>query len=69
MWPKFENEDVALKLAFTGTIKETVLQKTEIAYQLVKFLLENYRERLAQRYGLNLEYIQNNTRTRTTRKF
>ena len=58
LWPKFENEDVALKLAFTGTIKETVLQKTEIAYQLVKFLLENYRERLAQRYGLNLEYIQ-----------
>ena len=58
LWPKFENEDVALKLAFTGTIKETVLRKTEIAYQLVKFLLENYRERLAQRYGLNLEYIQ-----------
>ena len=58
LWPKFENEDVALKLAFSGTIKETVLQKTEIAYQLVKFLLENYRERLAQRYGLNLEYIQ-----------
>ena len=58
LWPKFENEDVALKLAFTRTIKEPVLQKTEIAYQLVKFLLENYRERLAQRYGLNLEYIQ-----------
>lgn len=58
LWPKFESEDVALKLAFTGTIKETVLQKTEIAYQLVKFLLENYRKRLAQRYGLNLEYIQ-----------
>ena len=58
LWPKFESEDVALKLAFTGTIKETVLQKTEIAYQLVKFLLENYRERLAQRYDLNLEYIQ-----------
>lgn len=58
LWPKFESEDVALKLAFTGTIKETVLQKTEVAYQLVKFLLENYRERLAQRYGLSLEYIQ-----------
>lgn len=27
LWPKFESEDVALKLAFTGTIKETVLQK------------------------------------------
>ena len=41
LWPKFESEDVALKLAFTGTIKEDILQRTEIAYQLVKYLLEN----------------------------
>ena len=58
LWPKFESEDVALKLAFTGTIKETVLQKTEVAYQLVKFLLENYQERLENRYGLTNEYIE-----------
>lgn len=58
LWPKFESEDVALKLAFTGTIKETVLQRTEVAYQLVKFLLENYQERLENRYGLTNEYIE-----------
>ena len=58
LWPKFESEDVALKLAFTGTIKETVLQKTEVAYQVVKFLLENYQERLENRYGLTNEYIE-----------
>ena len=58
LWPKFESEDVALKLAFTGTIKETVLQKTEVAYQLVKFLLENYQKRLENRYGLTNEYIE-----------
>lgn len=58
LWPKFESEDVALKLAFTGTIKETVLQKTEVAYQLVKFLLENYQGRLENRYGLTNEYIE-----------
>ena len=58
LWPKFESEDVALKLAFTGTIKETVLQKTEVAYQLVKFLLENYQERLENRYVLTNEYIE-----------
>ena len=44
LWPKFENEEVALHLAFTGTIKEEILDKVEIAYQLVKYLLENYRE-------------------------
>lgn len=58
LWPKFESEDVALKLAFTGTIKENVLQKTEVAYQLVKFLLENYQDRLENRYGLTREYIE-----------
>ena len=58
LWPKFESEDVALKLAFTGTIKETVLEKTEVAYELVKFLLNNEREKLCNRYGLTNEYIE-----------
>ena len=57
LWPKFESEEVALNLAFTGTIKEDILQKTEIAYQLVKFLLENYPEKLCDRYGITKEYI------------
>ena len=58
LWPKFESEEVALHLAFTGTIKEDVLEKTEIAYSLVKFLLENARENLCNRYGLKSEYIE-----------
>lgn len=58
LWPKFESEEVALHLAFTGTIKEDVLEKTEIAYSLVKFLLENARENLCNRYGFKNEYIE-----------
>lgn len=58
LWPKFESEDVALKLAFTGTIKESVIEKTEIAYQLVKFLLENYKQNLCERYKLTQTYIE-----------
>ena len=58
LWPKFESEEVALNLAFTGTIKEDILQKTEIAYQLVKFLLKNYPEKLCDRYGITKEYIE-----------
>ena len=58
LWPKFESEEVALNLAFTGTIKEDILERTEIAYQLVKFLLNNARENLCNRYGFTQEYIE-----------
>lgn len=58
LWPKFDSEEVGLKLAFTGTIKEEILQRTEIAYYLVKFLLENYIELLCSRYKLNIQEIK-----------
>ena len=44
LWPKFESEEVALKLSYIGTIKDDILEKTEIAFYLLKFLLENYKE-------------------------
>lgn len=53
LWPKFESEEVALNLAFTGTIKDDILEVTEIAYHLTKFLLENYRNNLLERYSLS----------------
>ena len=59
LWPKFESEEVALHLCFTGSIKEEILDKLEIAYQLTKFLLENYRKKLCERYKLDEKYIEN----------
>lgn len=59
LWPKFESEEVALHLAYTGTIKEDVLERTEIAYFLTKFLLENYKTNLIERYKLEEEKIDN----------
>ena len=58
LWPRFEDEKTALNLAFTGTIKDDVLEQTEIAYQLLKFLLENYRQNIIERYKMTLEYIE-----------
>lgn len=58
LWPKFESEEVALNLCFTGTIKEEILDKLEIAYQLTKLLLENYRKNLCERYKLDEKYIE-----------
>ena len=52
LWPKFQNAQVALHLAVTGTIKEEILEKIEIAYELLKWLLENNRENVIQRYHL-----------------
>ena len=52
LWPKFENEKIALNLAFTGTIKDEILDNLEIAYELLKFLLENYKENLIQTYKI-----------------
>ena len=57
LWPKFESDEVALNLAFTGTIKDTILEITEVAYNLVKFLLEEYKENLIQRYSLDEKTI------------
>ena len=59
LWPKFESEEVGLNLAFTGTIKEEILPRVEIAYQLVKYLLENYRNTIIERYGISGEFIEN----------
>lgn len=59
LWPKFESEEVALNLSYTGTIKDDVLEQTEIAYQLLKFLLENYRTNIIERYKFSPDYIEN----------
>ena len=58
LWSRFEDEKTALNLAFTGTIKDDVLEQTEIAYQLLKFLLENYRQNVIERYKMTLDYIE-----------
>ena len=59
LWPKFGSEEVALNLAYTGTIKDDILQITEIAYCLTKFLLKNYKDKLINRYSLEENVINN----------
>ncbi len=50
LWPKFEDKDAALRLAFTGAIKDEILDTEELAAQLCAFLKENYPAALEQRY-------------------
>ena len=58
LWPKISNEQTALNLAYTGTIKSDLIDEIEIAYNLTKFLLESYRENLLNRYKLNSEIVE-----------
>ena len=57
LWPKFESNEVALNLAFTGTIKDDILERTEMAYELVKKLYNSYPKALIERYKLSDDEI------------
>ncbi|HEX3022238.1 MAG TPA: ribosome biogenesis GTPase YlqF, partial [Lachnospiraceae bacterium] len=50
LWPKFEDQLVGLRLAFIGSIKEEILNITELALELIKFLQEYYKGILAKKY-------------------
>ncbi len=52
LWPKFEDQTVAARLAFTGAIRDEVLDSEELAYELTKVLLSGYEEQLRSRYKL-----------------
>ena len=57
LWPKFQNNEVALNLAYTGTIKDEILETIEVGFSLLKLLIRNYRENLEERYKLDKETI------------
>lgn len=59
LWPKFESKIVGLNLAFTGTIKDDILERTEIAYELLKILLKSYKDNLIERYKLDSDEVDN----------
>lgn len=57
LWPKFEQPEVALRLAVTGAISETVYDQYQVSLQLVEWLLANGRAALAERYKLQPEAL------------
>ena len=65
LWPKFENDEVALNLAYTGTIKDDVLEKTDVAFYFLKYMLENEIDKLVARYNLSKQEILNSLENQT----
>ena len=55
LWPKFEDPKVGMMLAFTGAVKEDVMDIEELACHLMELLLSKYPEALSQRYQLEAE--------------
>ena len=58
LWPKFESEEVALNLAYTGTIKDDVIQTIEVGFSLLKKLITDYPDNLVERYKLEKQEIE-----------
>ncbi|WP_051569076.1 ribosome biogenesis GTPase YlqF [Alkaliphilus transvaalensis] len=52
LWPKFEDQEVALKLAFTGAIRDEILDVETLALKLIEYLVEKHPENLKERYNL-----------------
>lgn len=58
LWPKFDDETVALHLAFTGAIKDEIMDVEELALKLVETLQNLYPKELQQRYQLEDTVMQ-----------
>lgn len=52
LWPKFEDQEVGLRLAFIGSIKDEILNTEELAAELVNFLNANYPGVLEEKYSV-----------------
>lgn len=52
LWPKLESDETQLNLAFTGAIKDEIMDIEELALKLIEKLQTDYPARLMARYKL-----------------
>ena len=55
LWPKFEDPQVGMKLAYTGAVKEDILDIEELAAFLFELLWKYYPDAVKNRYGIECE--------------
>jgi len=53
LWPKFEDPEVGMMLAYTGAVKEGVIDIEELACRLMELLMRHYPDALRSRYGID----------------
>ena len=52
LWPKFEDPNVGLMLAYTGAVKENVIDLEDLASRLMALLWQRYPDAIRERYGI-----------------
>ena len=55
LWPKFEDPEVGMMLAYTGAVKEGVIDIEELSCRLIQLLHQRYPQALKDRYGIDTE--------------
>lgn len=55
LWPRFEDKNVGLRLAFTGAIKDDVMDIEELACALMAYLAVHYTDTVTERYKITVE--------------
>ncbi len=58
LWPKFEDQEVGMNLAFTGAIKDDIMDTGEVAMELLYRLSKTYNTELCTRFKLDPEPIK-----------
>lgn len=51
LWPRFESEEVGLHLAMIGSINDQILDRQQLALELIMLLADRYPKALKERYG------------------
>ncbi len=52
LWPKFENQEVAKRLAYIGSINDNILDHREIAIQLLELGISRFKQKIEDRYKI-----------------
>ena len=52
LWPKFEDQEVGMRLAYIGSINDDIITKSELAINFIKFLKNRYCNVFASRYNI-----------------
>ena len=52
LWPKFEDPEVGLRLAFTGAVKDDILDVETLSARLMRQLWQEYPQALRERYKI-----------------
>ncbi len=55
LWPKFDDEKVAMNLLITGAIKDEIVSHIDVAYYFIDYLMNYYHDSLFNRYHLSTD--------------